>query len=105
MSCSESNVIKMVPSYSANLFLLSVENHCFLRSKLKSLWILALQNQPSSGQVSWFFFIVLLIKLRTPYQLPGQSVHTLIVIKSSWISPFFTFSAGTSGISPCGRDR
>lgn len=89
MSRSESNVIKMVPSYSADLFLLCIENHCCLRSKLKSLWFLALQNQPSSGQVSWFLFIVLLIKLCTPYQLPCQSGHTLIVNNCSCISPFF----------------
>lgn len=105
MSCSASNVIKIVPSYSADLLLLCTENHCCLRSKLKSLRFLAQKNQPASRQVSWFLFIVLLIKLCSPYPLPDQSVHMLIVNKCSWISPFITFSVGMSGISPCTRDQ
>lgn len=91
----------MVPSYSADLLVSCTENHCCLHSKLKSLWVLALQNQTSSGQASWFPFVVLLIKLCTTDQLTGQSVHTLIVNKYSLISPFFTFSVSMSGVSPC----
>lgn len=91
----------MVPSYSADLLVSCIENHCCLSSKLKSLWFLALQNQPSSGQASWLPFVVLLIKLCTTDRLPGQSVHTLIANKCSWTSLFFTFSVSMSGISPC----
>lgn len=95
----------MVPSYSADLLLLCIENHCCLCSKLKSLWFLVLKNQPASRQVSQFLFIVLLIKLGTPYQSPGQSVHMLIVNKCSWISPILPFSVGMSGISSCTREQ
>lgn len=104
MSFSKSNIIKMVPSYSADLVVCIVD-HCCLCSELKSLSFLALQNQPSSGQVSRFLSIVSLIKLFTPYQLVDQSVNTLIVNKGSWISSFFPFSVSMSEISSCVRDQ
>lgn len=82
MSCSESNVIKMVPSYSADLFLLCIENHCCLRAELK--FIVFSPAKPTLFRTSeLFLFIVLLIKLSTPYQLPSQSAHTLIINKCS----------------------
>lgn len=104
MSFSESSIIKMVPSYSADL-LLCIVHHCCLCSEVKSLSFLALQNQPSSGQVSWFLSTVSLIELFTPYQLISQSVNTLIVNKYSWISPFFPLSVSMSEISSCVRDQ